>query len=88
MSTTQPIEDICKACLAGYERGLVTPPGLSMDIWEDHPIYVNEELAAALRIGFEAGRKAAAEATPLSDVRTLLMDGYKSNRHEVTRAGN
>ncbi|MFA7329820.1 MAG: hypothetical protein WC326_01985 [Candidatus Delongbacteria bacterium] len=48
MNITQPIEDICKACLAGYQCGLVRGPGNT---------YVNNELAAAFRIGFEAGRK-------------------------------
>lgn len=48
MNTTQPVEDICKACLAGYQCGLVRGSGKT---------YVNNELAAAFRTGFEVGRK-------------------------------
>lgn len=61
MNTTQPIEAICKANLAGYQRGLAIGPGLPAGtVAEMVKTYVNEELAAAFRTGFEAGQKAPA----------------------------
>lgn len=72
MNTTQPIEDICKACLAGYQRGMAIGSGLSAGTIEEMvEAYVNEELAAAFRIGFEAGQDAQLPSA-IRAVHTLL----------------
>lgn len=65
MSTTQPIEDICRASLAGYHLGLLLPPNGKVGYTVERMVkeYVNEELAAACRIGLEAGRKEAQTAS-------------------------
>jgi hypothetical protein len=59
MNTTQPIEDICRACLAGYHQGLLLPPDGQVGDAVERMVreYVNEELAAACRIGLEAGQR-------------------------------
>ncbi|MDP2361974.1 MAG: hypothetical protein Q8O14_14695 [bacterium] len=54
----QPIEDICRACLVGYHRGLVLPPDSQVGDAVERIVaeFVNEELAAACRIGLQAGQ--------------------------------
>lgn len=56
MSTTLPIEDICKAHLAGYKRGLSANPELAQAfLRESVTVYHREDLKEAFRTGFQTG---------------------------------
>lgn len=59
----QPIEDICRACLAGYHQGLLLPRDGQVSDAVERMVgqYVNEELAAACRIGLEAGQRTSSK---------------------------
>lgn len=79
MSTTQPIEDICRAHLAGYHCGQLARPRVTASDVEAfaREKYVNEELATAFRLGMEEGQKpAATEAASRRRLRLLCLDAY------------
>ena len=82
----QPIEDICKACLAGYHQGAILNPSIdTCDATEAMMKgYVNSELAAAFRIGKEAGTKDAADAEAAkADLRLIINDSFRRDGQQV-----
>lgn len=83
MSTTQPIEDICRAHLAGYHYGQLVRPRVTASDMEAFAKakYANEELATAFRLGLEEGQKPAATNAAIQrrarSLRLLFLDSYR-----------
>lgn len=86
-ASVQPIEDICRACLAGYHQGAILNPSIDTSDATEAMMkgYVISELAAAFRIGMEAGAKDAADTEAAkADLRLIINNSY-TNRPLAAR---